>query len=490
MGRAKHVFTILLLSYLASMIVFGFVERLYVQENARQLNNFIRTASDMALEQAQVTDDFFAADDSFMVGRNLNDGHDIFRFKAFTGPTMMTDGGLYEIYTGQSTKGDIYNHMYTSMSSNFRNQLRSSGSSDLTAERIKTVKFPYFQYNQTNYTMETFYKPAILQMGLAHDSTAAANNGVQGRIDDGFGNEFGTTVADLTEDTYRSYELNDVVKYSYVGGASGEIEDYYLTPLALGITYLDKDLIQQLFINNMNLMMRAAYINNNNNTVNGGVGLFKGGTYAQDIQGLQGTNNQFVNNGKFSIKVGQQGSNNLYLGTEEAEVEYKVIDMYDNNNSAILKQVLGVQTEEKLTGRKTAIDPNGYGDYYKSIDALNQLENRAGNATQQASTKPMVVAKVTFYLDVVIPYNTITMRELRAYNSENSTNGVKNRLMFEYDSAGLGMGTDKNFLDLKPRQVSVDNSYTISQSDINTPRDANPDGTRRVKYTTLFAVAP
>ena len=148
--------------------------------------------------------------------------------------------------------------------------------------------------------------------------------------------------------------------------------------------------------------MRVKYEGKNLKTPEGGNGVLKGQTYKDRLTDtLQEANP--VNNGTFTFLRGKKVSSNPLVEAFEGvkpQVVYKVLDMYDSSNDAVLSRLFGA-------------DKHGFAtkaDYLKSLDTdvLNPVNNRPFDK------KPIVVAKVTFYADVVIPYYTLIMRDLRS----------------------------------------------------------------------------
>ena len=114
MGRYKHIITMIILTYATSLILSGFVESLYMYEKVSQLNFIMRTAGDMALEQTQITDDFFKPGDNFVVKdrlENANEQHKDFKIKVPNSTnTRFEEVNLFEEYTnGLTDKSAIYN---------------------------------------------------------------------------------------------------------------------------------------------------------------------------------------------------------------------------------------------------------------------------------------------------------------------------------------------------------------------------------------------
>lgn len=484
MGRYKHIITMIILTYATSLILSGFVENLYMYEKVSQLNFIMRTAGDMALEQTQITDDFFKPKDSFVVQDRLADAdnqHKDFKIKVPNDSnTKFEEASLYREYTGVENKGAIYDRIYSADGSAFKQQLDSKDTGALTKDKIKKIKTPIIKINSSTGALDTVFIPTLAQMGIENNQTYKneiidSKKGITGN----FQHYISTSdLQGMNKELIKGYELNRVTKMSELDGKD---IDYYLTPLSLGITYLDKDLLQLLFINNVNLLMRAKYYNNMQDGRGYiGNGVLRGQTFADAVDtSAARIDANYINNGVISAEVGSPspGHGRLRQGSsksnEQVEIRYKVIDMYNNENERILKEVLGVIPQKQLTDFRVS----KYGDYYKALD----LKDRQNGTTVTQLTKPIVVAEVKFKLNTIIPYSTLGMRELRAYSRPNDA-GVKPRNLFRMNESQYN--TTKNYLDMRPMQING----TITPS---LQADGRPhDGPRLVEYTRLFAITP
>ena len=325
---------------------------------------------------------------------------------------------------------------------------------------------------------------------------------------------------------WNMYELNNSKKttYTYVGGAgTGTPVSYYFTPISLGITYINEDLLQALFINNIDLLMRSKYMNFDNYDLNSekcGNGVLKGAFYPEltDTNSLSAWNP--INNGAFTFLRGSAISGTaygaqLFEGTVKPKIEYIVIDMYNNDtkNNEVLQQVLGPRFTENTTDGtyfNDGITAAKYAGKTISGSLLHEIDKESIKTyeniiygREQASPldhKPMVVAKVTFYADFVIPYSTVSLREMRGREEDNN---IGARLLFDAFSSSSTDGKsylDNNYVDLEIRTLMVANGVTgwdkiypdeyyddigatVSRLGGNYHSDA-------MSYTTYFAVTP
>lgn len=411
MTKARNIIIIFVVNYALLVIVSGLIELSALSSKAKEVQNIMRTAADMSLDQSQVVGDFLnynggGSEDgrNYTLNMPRSNGNGFREIDLFS--------GLYGLNSNQPVHAEeIFNRLYTTQ--DFR-----SLSTQLGAIR-KPVR--YWNANKTGFVW--YYIPTISLMGLdilpISESTRRVKDASGAYVSESLSNEIMSV-----------YGLNHHKKMS--GG-----KYYFNTPINLGITYVNEELLGALFMNNVDLLMRLKY-ETNLNTEAGGKGILKGETYSDKVEGDLNNLNP-INNGSFSVlrgtKRGGDTSVESYNGVRP-EVEYKVIDMYDRDNEDLLVAVFG--------GNKGGY--NYKADYLKSLD--DNIRNPVTNA--RYTQKPVVIAKVTFYMDVVVPYFTLIAREFRG---------------------SLGDGTS-NFLEVLPESGD------------------GAGGTRRIAYTRFFAVTP
>lgn len=404
--RARNIIIILVVNYMILVVISGVLELHSLSNKAKEVQMVIRTAADTALQQTQLVDDFmgFNERDSIKLKFPARDGSGFVEKDMFEGTL-----GLDSTIDGNKEK--IFSTLY------------DTNDFMMLSERLSPLRKPVKYWNANRTGFAWYYIPRASMMGLdilpSSDNVRGVKDADGNYVDDAFANEI-----------LAAYDLNSHIKYS------GN-EEYYNTPLNIGVTYLNEDLLGTLFMNNVDTLMRTKYRTNLNDE-KGGNGVLKGTTYADKINGDLTSKNP-INNGIFTVLRGEQISDvnsvKAFTGVKPL-VLYRVIDMYDKKNDVMLERLFGANK-----GRFSS-----KAEYLK--DADKNVLNPANNLPY--TTKPIVVAKVTFYLDVLIPYYSIVARELRGSIGEGSS----------------------NFIELKP-----------------TAEDG-ADGTRRIAYTTFFAVTP
>lgn len=407
--KARNILIILAVQYLLIVFLSGVLELMVIGQRAKEVKSVLMSSADMALEQIQLVDDFlgYGNNDSLLVSFPSRNGTGFVKedlFLATTGFDSRND----------HSKMDIFNYLYNSPTSN---DLR------ILANRASGVRIPVRYWNGFG-GMSWYTIPALSLMGT--DLFGAGSKALS--VKDAQGSPVAN---DKAASLYEAYGLNSITRLS------GD-EEYYNTPLNTGVTYLNKDLLSKLFINNVDHMMREKYSTQNLNSPEGGNGILVGSTYNTEQLKDMSTYNP-INNGSFSVLRGTEFINNASVSTFTGvtpTVEYKVIDMYDPANDNMLSILFG--------GNK--------GSFPTKARYLWDLDKHINNPITNApyTSKPIVVAKVTFYLDVVIPYFSLTNREFRKTFNDG-----------------------EHMFDIQP-----------------TAEDTNIDGARRISYTRFFAVTP
>lgn len=408
MLKARNIIIILVVNYIVGLFVSGIIELNNDNQKAKQIMVDMRTAGSMALQQTQTIDAYI---------RNPSGASDQLDMPSTGGGGFVpvnVFSGLYNLDTTNPVASEsLYQDLY--------------GGSDFKSLASRTGKMtvPVQYFDPTTNNPYWYYIPKVAELGT--DMLQGTN--IDSYVTAANGSPVSTTRAQQIFSAYRMTSHTHVSNGVY----------YYNTPLSSGITYLNPHFLSMLFENNMDLLMRLKY-NSNLNTTQGGNGVYKGFTYSNRVKGdLSGQNP--INNGSFTYLRG----NRNYNGSSTVQsfdgvapsISYKVIDMYNSANDPILIDLFGAYR----------------GSYATKAAYLKSLDSNAINPVTGApfTSKPIVVAKVTFYADVIVPYATLLIRNLRSLSGEAT-----------------------NFLDIKPNASDV----------------AGPDGSRRMQYTTYFAVTP
>ena len=387
MTKVKNIIIVLVLNYTLMLFVSVFFELNAINNKAVEIQNYIATSADLALQQTQFVGDFMDSnsDSSFSLKMPNSDGRGYKNIDLFE--------GLY----GLNSKNEVNRDMIYRL-------LYDNNDFKMLASRSGVMKVPVKYYNYDKTGMTWYYMPKVAMVGSPMLPNLDGKNGIVDLM--------GNPVPDsFAKELLRDYGLND---YKRISGG----EEYYTHPLNIGVTYINEDLLSALFVNNMDVIMRSKYTSKDMSSYEGGNGLLKGSTFSQNIKDTDTTNNP-IHNGNFTFFRGQQrltggGGVGAYEGIKPTVV-YKVIDMYDSANDSLLVELFGANK----------------GGYSTKAEYLQQTDSEILNPVTRMpyTSKPIVVAKVTFYADIVVPYTTVLVRELAdyIYGSESSHKmGIKN----------------------------------------------------------------
>lgn len=385
----RNIIIVFILNYLALIGVCAFSELYFVADTAQEVQVMVRTAADMALEQAQATDDFFVKSGGY--NTDGDNGYNIKMEKNGSFVDVPLYQGLYGINTEVvGNKERIFNELYNT--SDFKNK----------AKMFSSIKGSISYYNASKTGLLWYKFPKIAQVGL--DVTGRDSSITTATTPSG-----GSVSGEVSNGIINLYRFNNAKRLGFDYN-TGNVVEYFMTPISLGITYINSDLLNQLFLNNMDLLMRAKYDKGgiSLDSEDGGNGVYKGYTWADEITDTSLNSYNPINNGKFTLVRGATKDVNngfkTYNGIEP-KIEYKVIDMYDSSNDNVLIMLFGAN--------KTADDGRSFSskaEYLKYLDK-DKIDHATGMAYQN---KYISVAKVTFYADIIVPYSTLPIRDFRA----------------------------------------------------------------------------
>ena len=359
MLKWRNVAITILVSFVCILLVFMVCEGLFIRPKAQSANTDIQLAADVTLQQCQAIDDQF----------NSNDKMKLLTAQS-NNAVKFTQVDLFPYYfSGSSDKETIYQKLFMqgSNAKAFNDWAKGYG------------YYPTQELFDTD-TFSDVKTSKIARLGLdLYDATT------QGKLSG-------------TRNIYKNYGMLSHYNVSELYGGTS----YYLFPQSVGCTYINKDLCSFLFLNNLDILMRAKYNDSGvlnlpwqNRSVAGlqwGAGMptsqFRNKHEADNQD--EAIQNGYINNGSFMVQRGalQSVKGKLMYRNRISErdgsnvdIKYKVIDMFDSKNDAILMNVFG-STAKQL----------------KASD------------TSGISTKPIIVAYVTFKVDVFSPYTNICLR--------------------------------------------------------------------------------
>lgn len=185
---------------------------------------------------------------------------------------------------------------------------------------------------------------------------------------------------------------------------SGVFGEYFLTPSKVGVTYINRDLTEKIYQNNLDIIMRYKYNEDNNLTT--GRGMLESAYQAQTQQvknNIISLRNEVINNGLFTVSK--------ETSTISA-IDYAIIDVFDSTNDAMIEQLYGGWVEYLTLNNGTFV-VNTQGNKvvkFKGKMTAEKLNERSTEVNPTTGTKPtnkyLVVAKVKFSCDVIPNYKT------------------------------------------------------------------------------------
>lgn len=448
MFKVRYAIATIWIYYILYAFVSLIIEDYILKGVVAEIQRDMRIAGDMALQQTQFMDDFltFRPDTAYellMPTQNQGTYNKESVFKAMWGIDVQSEDDLDTVYNKVYANEEL-GHVLGLTADSMKVGLRWYDQ-DINS---MTTRFP---------TMSWYAIPRGLTLG---SDFVKGLGGAQALFDT---SNFDSLEGQGTDSGKRDklldgYGLTEVVR------ESGD-KKYFNTPLNTGITYVNRDLVSSLFINNMDLLMRQKYQGETSNEFSNGLcadadfnrGLIHSETVncglvlSDKIEGESLLKNAHpINNGEYTllrydrIENGTQGK--LYEGVK-TKIEYKVVDMHDNANNTLLRAVFGNRTH---TNSNLGLDK---ASYFRNINNDKRV-SYSSVLNPLYDQYPFVLAKVTFYADVIIPYTTPLMRELAV----------------DFEGAGaLG-----KFLEVRPQAGT----------------NVNDNGVRRFEYTVYFAVAP
>lgn len=406
--KIRNTLLIIVGYYVILFVISIFLEIQSANQKANTIYETMREAADITLEQTQSVDDFLTNTnvEEYKVLHPKTTGNGYEKedlYKYVFGLDSQADG----------TKDQIFQRLYVDGEA-------GNDFMDMTSQST-AMKRPIRYIKPFSETIKWGYMPTAVFMGF---DVIGGRTGM--KITTPNGEE------DMVTSTHVYREYGHTTYKKQTNG-----EDYFNTPISLGMTFINKEMTAKLFSNNMDLIMRGKYDGNHNlNSKEGGYGVYRGITYGTNVDSTAVDNLNPINDGLITYLRGKKAEVGLGYEGIEPTVNYKVFDMYDSRNDKIMNQIFGAYKGEF----------NTKAEYLKHLDR-EKIDPVTG---QPYTSKPIVVAKVTFYADVVIPYFSVVFRGIVDY--------------------------------VRPEG----NTYGITQPSL----DGQDNKTRRLSYTRLFAVAP
>lgn len=501
MLKSRNIIIIFIINYLIILLISAVAESILLGAKAQEVQLLVQTAADMALEQVQATDDFFTSGGGYIMEDGLTVKSDV---EAYKMRCPGADGkyhsvNMYEAITGSSDVGSIYNKVYNP--SDITQYIRDNPSVltiDFTVGHVTTVAVDGSMVGEGTVdvpisTMRTdWYRiPNLAQLG----------NDIHGNLAYQAKKMDGNLLVD-NEVLDNLWEMNDLKKSGKDIYVNGTAHKYYLTPLSVGVTYINEEFLSVLFMNNLDLLMRSKYAErddyNLNNETNG-YGLLRGVFYPELADTDSVSQYNPINNGKFTLLRGEKlsgtsGDVELYKGIKP-KVEYVVIDSFDDRANGVLQKVFGPKFSKNATNSIIrGKEVTGSNMKLLNMDNIMRMKQLTGTLGSDAyEHKPIVVAKVTFYADFIIPYDTPSIREMRGRVDNSKTiNGRTLFNPFAYSQINVEnvQPISNNYVDMNAITLFDTGSLNGHENDIYDGVTKLGSNGNAFTYTTFFAVTP
>ena len=411
-----------------SMAVLSFVIESYILKlEAMQVRSYTELAADCALQTGQGIDDFFAEPASSATITIINnDGSrstglavgSWYNTSAIKGLRIKYDNG-YDEYDEDDLLGWYLSKVHSTSSAHkdrlnaFKYLYDSSSGSDTSKEFYNFAKSKaclsvytqlplYVKDGVDAGKLEWVKVPRIALIG----AYCIWDN------EEDFKNTFNTTSGLNsiygTLDNYKMHKMwqaLDTNNYLNIIKSSGFLDgkEYMLTPSKVGVSYIPRELVEKIYQNNLDLLLRARK--------NGDLQSYSGfvddtWAYGNDSiyqhQENKEAFNDIINNGILAVSKGT---------STITGIEYRCIDIFAEKNNVLIEAVYGGLHTVGATG-------GGSYDMTGGIDKITagKLKDRSPNnlmvlisgkwVQSKANSKYEIIAKVTFSADVILSHKT------------------------------------------------------------------------------------
>lgn len=485
MLKAKNIIIIFIVNYLVILLVCCFLEFILIGSKAQEIQIMMSTAADMALEQVQATDDFFITGKGYIMdGDKLATNVSPYQMNVLGTNGKYKKVNIFEAVTGKSTLSEIYSSIYSpNKIGDYIRENPNVLAVDFTAGWVDNGPIADGVPNKVNW----FKIPVLAHLGDTINQEEAKK----------IYNMDGTLVSNtrIISEIWDMYDLKGSRKSTSLNDVATE---YYLTPINVGITYINEDLLQAFFMNNLELLMRSKYTQRDNYNLNkeeNGYGVLKTAFYPELVDTTTLSSQNPINNGSFTLLRGERmGSTDMSIEMFKGitpKIEYVVIDMYDNKYNDILQLIFG----SKTTNIGVDTDFKGKEITGKLLKDMNQssidlMKNVTGEYSDAFEHKPIVVAKVTFYADFIVPYSTMSLREMRGRVENGDIGGRTLFNPFAYSQVNIENveAIDENYVDIAAETL-FENYGEYAGKLYKGANNLGSNGSA-VMYTTYFAVTP
>jgi hypothetical protein len=493
--RARNMLLIVVFVYAVMTISMLVSELSSMSDNVTNMKDTIILAADMSLSQAVASDEFFndQSTSTSTVGTNdlyRTNGVTSVQTAATVNKTTYSAENLFSLVYDFNDNATTEAEVAASKELLYEKMYGKSSNSILQNENFMATVCKITTYMPSLHDLYggNGYLPNIARIGLLQ-GLGLGVSGSSDYLNTGSATVLSSTVkaavGEITTDNtvYDKYNVSkdwlkllNVIK-SYTD-SSKNTHTYMLAPTNVGITYIDPYILETAFVSNMDLLMRGGL-----SDLTDGVGVVENG-YSGNAQIItNGDANEFVtkyniiNNGSFTfvkgeLKAGNGGWTGGYTTSHTAvvpEIQYVLINAKNTDTDTMRLMHLAVGLPDSV------VDNGNY-----KVDEYKKWLTDIG--VDMTSTEPyyVLVARINFFADAFVSYNTTIARDLYSMFVRNEQNNTFNG---QVDSLSDGA---KGFFQVRD---NIDGSTYLSQSSNDTATSAITDLPYYV-YTTYYAVMP
>lgn len=409
-----------------SIAVLSFVIENYILKlEAMQVRSYTELAADCALQTGQGIDDFFATPvSSDTITYINNDGSrsvgivagSWYNTGAVKGLRIKYDDG-YDTFAEDDLLSWYMNetHSASTVSDRVRafKYLYDSSSGSQTSKEFydfATSSVCLRAYTQIPYTVESgadagkivwVRVPKIALIGakcLWANEADLADSLLRASV----GTVYGASDSYNVHKMWRALITNGYYDITKSSGFLASGDKYLLTPVKVGVSYIPRELVEKIYQNNLDLLLRARK--------NGDLQNYSGfvdDTWAYDNDSIyqhqdsKEAFNDIVNNGIIAVSKNTSTITNI---------EYKCIDVFKSSNNPLIEAVYGgmhtvgsVGFDYHMTGGIDKITA----ETLKDRSPSTAMTLAGGNwVPSKSSIKYEVIAKITFSTDVILSHKT------------------------------------------------------------------------------------
>ena len=395
-----------------------------IKEEANTVNNMVVLASEMALQGGQGIDDFFGVS-------TMSD-----KIQAVNGSAVTAGSNPLAIrYQENKTDSDYTTeanvvkwYLKTKTNRVVTSTYREMGMSEFyydnddfkafrTPSSVCTTKIPHILAETITSGSLTIEKGSVIWITVPRIALMGRTKLYSNEED--YKSDLYWVNANTATDIYSSRDiqygweaLQEQDYKNYLHSTVWGTTSYMLTPSKLGLSYVNRGLVEALYQNNLDLLMRS---NMSDITKGNGIARNQYALRSPDVQtAVDNINNETaidaINNGRIT----------LFKNTSTImKIEYQALDILNPENNALIESIYGamVDYDDMLDMYSAPYIANADAFYNRSPKTLNYR----GNVVNEVNHW-IIVAKVTFSADVLYTYKTGIFTTWRTENYHGNAN--------------------------------------------------------------------